>query len=987
MTDRLITKLLGDDAGPPTWQELADAVWLAGHFPPPADGPPDDGTPVMPDGWPPPRPRPTAPLLEAPEPPVPLVAPSHSVPDEVPSSGLGTLALPGGQREGTVPVRLRTPPALPHALALRRALRPLGRRSRPGIRTPLEMDEEATVDRVAGTGFWYPVLRPAPVRWLDVALVVDDSVSMSVWDSAVREFRTLLQTTGTFRSVQDWTLLSEESRSRGVVLRRGMPASTTATDRSPGELVDPNGRRIVLVVSDCISPSWSDGTLARLLRLWGTSGPVAIVQPLPRRMWERSRLGLHDVKLHSPTPGSANSRLVAQSRRGSAAPITAMPVPLLMLDPRSLGPWASLTSGESSEYDALAILVDGAAQSPVPRGEPVRPPSSPTELLADFRALASPEAFKLAVYLAAVPLSQPIMRVVQQVMLSDPQPSQIAEILLSRLLTRAEDSVGTRGDDIVFDFCPGVREELLSGLSQHAARRILQLVSEYVSDRIGSHVDFTALLRGEDTAVALLQDHRVFAEVSAQVLRRLGGMYETVAQRLEAVPAASMAPDASGLEPPAWGTPPPRAVELFGREPLLKELHDALMSGDAAPHVLVAAEGGGATAPAVEYVHAHGADFAYVLWLSAGSPMIGGADLARLTAEVARRTDEGAEPSWLLVLDGATPAEGLPKLPGGSGRVLVTSSVPDWPEGFTVHRVPAPSPATGIRITRRHAPALVPSEARRLAERLDGTPLALEIAGTFLSVTGQSADAYLDRLGPRSSESPRATPDPSTEACGISLDHVLRETPQARDVLHRLAVLAPGPVPVALLANGIPRQAAGGEADPVLAALCRYALLRNADPAGGQVFVHPAAQRACRERMTEDELAIACRAVRARMVEHFGSDAPEVPALWPRFAALTPHLGPVGVLGDKDPDARALVVRHLRYLRACGDLDGCQALGTLALRQLAARAGAGHPGVTALAALLAGVLEAGGATDDADRLRANTEGWLRDLAHQEPDGT
>ncbi|MER5665685.1 hypothetical protein, partial [Streptomyces mirabilis] len=52
MTDRLITKLLGDDAGPPTWQELADAVWLAGHFPPPADGPPDDGTPVMPDGWP-----------------------------------------------------------------------------------------------------------------------------------------------------------------------------------------------------------------------------------------------------------------------------------------------------------------------------------------------------------------------------------------------------------------------------------------------------------------------------------------------------------------------------------------------------------------------------------------------------------------------------------------------------------------------------------------------------------------------------------------------------------------------------------------------------------------------------------------------------------------------------------------------------------------------------------------------------------------------
>lgn len=87
------------------------------------------------------------------------------------------------------------PPALPGALALHRALRPLGRRAVPdGGHALAQLDEEATVELTAASGFRLPVLRPAPTRWLDVALVVDDSVSMGVWDRSVREFRALLQT-------------------------------------------------------------------------------------------------------------------------------------------------------------------------------------------------------------------------------------------------------------------------------------------------------------------------------------------------------------------------------------------------------------------------------------------------------------------------------------------------------------------------------------------------------------------------------------------------------------------------------------------------------------------------------------------------------------------------------------------------------------------------------------------------------------------------
>ncbi|MGF0173152.1 SAV_2336 N-terminal domain-related protein [Streptomyces sp. Marseille-Q5077] len=955
MTGELFSKLLDGAGDRPTWQELADVLWLARHLAQLPPAPPDDGTAAPPVGRPSPRPLSLPEAVAPPDQDAPRVdrgAPHlDGTTPRLPRQG--GLSLPGrAAGGGSVPLRVPTPPALRDALALRRALRPLGRGAPPGGRRgralpELELDEEATVDRVAATGFKLPVLRPAPIRWLDVALVVDDSVSMRVWDRAVEEFRVLLRTAGTFRSVQDWTLLSEESRSRGIVLRRGIPASAVAGDRSPGELVDPTGRRIVLVVSDCIGPAWTDGTLAQLLGLWGRSGPVAVVQPLPRRLWERTTPSVRHVRLRAPGAGAANTRLVATSPRGSGPPATGMPVPVLMLDPRSLGPWASLTSGESQEFHALAMLVDGA-QPAHARGETDAQARSADELVHSFRAVASPAAWKLAVYLSAVPLSQPVMRIVQEVMISDPQPAQLAEVLLSGLLMRAEDIDGARGDDIRFEFRPGVRELLLNGLTQHAARRLLQLTTEYIADHHGVSVDFQAVLDGDDLAVARLGEHRPFAEASARVLRRLGA-YTAVAQRLETVSATPGPPDdAPAAVLRVRGTPPPPADRPFGREALLKDLHTALTADGAAPQVLVAPEGGGATAVALDYVRVHGGEAESVVWLSAGTPAVGGHELARLAGTVAGRADEGAEASWLLVLDGAASVDALPALPTGSGRVLITSASPAWPEGFAVQRLPAPARGTGIRIARRHAPALIPSQARRLAERLDDSPLALEVAATFLSVTGESPDAYLERLGPRDGAAQAA--DPAGTACRISLSHVLGEHPQARDVLHRLAVLAPGPVPVPLLTPGT------SQADETLAVLVRHALLRAGAPADGLVFVHPVVQRVCRDRMTQGEATVARRAVRARMVDHFGRDEPDDPVARPRFAALTRHLEPADALGEKDPSVRDLVQRQLRHLHACGDLTGCRALGVLALRQLADRVGHDDPAVTALAALLGSLL-------------------------------
>ncbi|WP_338894439.1 hypothetical protein WBG99_00905 [Streptomyces sp. TG1A-60] len=597
-----------------------------------------------------------------------------------------------------------------------------------------------------------------------------------------------------------------------------------------------------------------------------------------------------------------------------------------------------------------------------------------------FRNDASPEAYNLIVYLSAVALSPPVMRIVQHRMLADPRPSQLAEIYLSGLLERTEDSVGARGDDIVFDFRPGVRAELLGALRSKAARQILQYVTEYLETAHGSRVEFAALLRNDDAAVAELRRHRPFAEVSAHVLRRLDAKYETVARSLERHRMPDLTTDAASGAHEVWGAVPPRPAQLLDRERLLDELHRALTSGGTVPQVLCSPEGGGATAVAVEYAYTLGSAFDLVVWLSAGSSSVGGADRARLADELARRSWQGTEPSWLVIMDGAAAGEVLPDLPGGRRSTLITSSVPDWPEGFAVHRVPALRRRKAFPLARLHATEVTASQGRYLAERFGGSPLALELAATFLAVTGELPEAGPERTGPGNGSSTAS--DPAVEACRISLDHVLRTEPSTRDLLHRLAVLAAGPVPLTLLVGRSPKKS-GQAFDPALTALRRLALLRGGEPGGEYVFVHPAVRRACRERFPEEELAEARRAVRARMVEYYGRDAPDVPALWSRFGALTRHLDPVGALGDTDAYVRELVLRQLRYLRACGDTTGCRVLGTLALRRLAANSDAGHPGVQALVALLADVLEECGAGEDAAALRADPVDWSR----QEPGAT
>ncbi|MFF3453603.1 SAV_2336 N-terminal domain-related protein [Streptomyces sp. NPDC002730] len=496
----------------PTAEELADALWLARFVPAAAPRRPG-AAPAGPAGPQPVNPAPvdvketSAPLSFKPG-PVPRTridlfgsAQSEGAAGGVPDGDLRRVPVPAAA-------------VLPDTLALQRALRPLQRYRPPMRLVRRELDEVATADRAADTGLVVPVLAAVRRREARLALVMDVSSSNVVWNKALDELRQICERAGAFREVAVHHLREDE--------------------HTPAQLGDPTGRQLTLVLSDCAGPMWRSGRMQRLLHIWASTAPVAVVQPLPQHMWRRTHLPARPGLLRR-REGPAG-RLEFNAPYGGAE--RGIPVPVLALRRSSFEAWTRLVAGATGQsLNAAAGLVRSRHEAAAGRARTAQDIDAGERVRA-FRRTASPAAAQLAVYLSAVPLVLPVMQLVQRAMLVRSSPDVLAEVLLSGMLRRDDDGPAEDEGGPAYTFLTGVREELLGQLGASSAALVLKHCSEYVETRYGRTVrNFPAMaaafLAGSvDPRPAVLSspDSRglsAFARVSAQVLRRLGAAEPT----------------------------------------------------------------------------------------------------------------------------------------------------------------------------------------------------------------------------------------------------------------------------------------------------------------------------------------------------------------------------------------------------------------------------------------------------------------------------
>ncbi|MEV4516083.1 FxSxx-COOH system tetratricopeptide repeat protein [Dactylosporangium sp. NPDC049525] len=984
MSRRQIAELLDALRAAPTADELADALWLAQHLPEQAVQllPATDTTPIVPPDPPVRAPRATAePVPPASDPAGTGTRAANVFVRPHPATGVG---------EGHAPVPFQVPgaPAVPDALTLLRALRPL-RRTVPSRRHD-RVDEPATAQFVARTGLWLPVTVPAPDPALELALVVDANSSMTVWRRTVHELRALMGQLGAFRDVRLWRL----DTGAATPLLFGDTGLGLGSPRDPGELVDPTGQRLILVVSDCVGVAWS-GALAPLLERWGRAGPLAILHMLPHRMWPRCRPDFRPVTFAGPA-GAANAALQIREHDGTPVPAEeGIGIPVLELDARFIGPWSALVAGAApAGINGIAVFTGRLGYDEEPAAGP---PIGAVERVRRFQAVASPDAFELVRFLAAAPLSLSVMRIVQAAMLPDPRPADLAEAFLGGLMRSdaTAPDLAADADEERYDFHEGVRDLLLAGLSRSEILHVLGQVSAFISSRLGATIDFNAVLASGDVD-AVRRLGRPFAEVTQQVLRALGGVHAAFADSLGTLDDDAAKPPGEGTggrggsdvqgadehsavtqpipglpgtgmvrreQLPLRGGVPAGRPDLITRQSLLDRIREQIVNG---PTVLLSANdhdigGIGKTQLAVQYTHRYGNDYDLVWWVPSEQPgpmrsaLVALAGVLNVPESVdvnrtlltVRHALERQSPfqRWLLVFDNASrPQDLAPYLPRVGGHVLITSRYPYW-TGLQSVPVGVLSRAQSVEFLRGRVPGITSTDAHRVAERLGDVPMALEQAAALQTAINMSAEEYLDRYEAchraLTDSRPGAEPPSSVVITWtMALDGARETAPEVVPLLNLFCFLACEPVSWELLWSG-----RNASLPPELSAVMRLKQhlraairrigqfgLAQVDAAHNTIQMHRLVQLLLLGQLSNADDAAYSRAAHDLLAAADPAD-PDNPRTWPQYEAIAPHLFYSNLLFSPADEARQLLVHHIRYLYARGDYDSSLRLATQATQR------------------------------------------------------
>jgi tetratricopeptide (TPR) repeat protein len=390
-----------------------------------------------------------------------------------------------------------------------------------------------------------------------------------------------------------------------------------------------------------------------------------------------------------------------------------------------------------------------------------------------------------------------------------------------------------------------------------------------------------------------------------------------------------------------------RKPTFTGREQLLDELKTAL--GEGGTVVLLGPDGMGKSAAAEEYARIHKAEYDFIFWLRSwnetvlaldfasfarplGMPHQEDSDLLDLGGAVRSWLDENSR--WLLIFDDApspSALEGyLPPTGSGSGCAIITSSRSGGWSGAGAASIEVgplePSEAAAFLAKRTgqgdHAASM------RLAELLEGFPLALEVAGCYISWTGISLSRYVDlyerRLGEISGKTGPGYPETLAAALDISMEQVRAVSAEGADILSLSSFLAPEDLPFDLLieTGGL----LSGSVDQGLASLERRGLLRcNKVP----ISVHPLIQTFAFGRLDAQERK-AWSVETVRVVGGAFSSCLEDLSRWPECGRLLPHaLASTGKLEDLEggsEEASLLLNQAGLYLQRRGDLAGARSV-------------------------------------------------------------
>ncbi|MFB7608150.1 NaeI family type II restriction endonuclease [Streptomyces gardneri] len=431
-----------------------------------------------------------------------------------------------------------------------------------------ELDVEATVEAYARSGQLIPTFASAPEQWFDLTFVVDRSPGMRVWRETVDELTAAVGRLGAFRTLQICELRFDID---------GNPVT-------PSRLRSADGRRLVVVVSDCVAEAWRQPEVWQLLRAWAGSTPTALLNPLPTRLWRGTGLNLPTVRVVPKVPGQYGTRLphdpppLLDLGTGNGDD-TWLPVPVLALSAHSLARW-SRSLMRSDPAGCSAVLMPPVGAYPDATAEPAARPLPPGDLARGFLRTAGPAAIRLAVLCSVFDRpSLSLLHVVRGELVPEARIADVAEVVNSGLF-----ELPAQGRGVELSMPRAAQEVLQQRLAVHELWRVHEAVERHIASGELGPGSIRSVASDPAAMGELAADRAAFARASRQTLLLLG------------VP-----PEADGG---VCGLPPGPAPYIGSEE--LADTLERLLRGDS-PRMCITADadlpGAGRTALALHVAH------------------------------------------------------------------------------------------------------------------------------------------------------------------------------------------------------------------------------------------------------------------------------------------------------------------------------------------------------------------------------------------------
>ena len=404
----------------------------------------------------------------------------------------------------------------------------------------------------------------------------------------------------------------------------------------------------------------------------------------------------------------------------------------------------------------------------------------------------------------------------------------------------------------------------------------------------------------------------------------------------DAFPSLIEATDTTLVGPgvPPWNLPYPRNPFFTDRERILTYLHDMPISNKAMastqPQVISGLDGSGKTQIAIEYAYRYRDDYTAVLWVNAASREILTSDFAsiadlldlpekdqpnqNIAAKAARQWLQTAT-GWLLIFDNVSAMKMVHDfLPAGArGHILMLSDTA-VPRTFAlnvgIQKLEPPDDA--LLLLRRAgiippdaplgaAPAANRLKASEIATALHGLPLALELAGAYISEVQCSLVSYLNlyKLEKVALLKQRNRPMPdylgaAAATLALAFKRLERTNPAAAELLRLCAFLHPDAIPGDIFTGGAcklgsilqPVVTDWFELQKAMRELRRYSLVQR-HLSRSTLTLHRLLQAALRDSMDgEIQRQWARRTVQAveQALPYGGS------ASWQRLQSYFPHM-------------------------------------------------------------------------------------------------